>query len=114
MSENTFVIKRNDTSPSLEVQLLDASKNPVNITGASVVFNLGTRDGETLVDGEAATIVTAGTGIVRYDWQAGDTAQSGTHNAEFEVTYLGGRVETFPKSKSPNRNFIQVIIPEDI
>lgn len=114
MSENTFVIKRNDTSPSLEVQLLDADKNPVNLTNATAVFNMGTRDGETLVDGEDVTIVTAASGIVRYDWQEGDTSQAGTHNGEVEVTFFGGKVETFPKSKSPNRNFIQVIIPEDI
>lgn len=109
-----FLIKRNDTGPVLEVQLKDGNKQPVPIFGATVVFNMGTIDGEVLVDRGAVTIVDQETGVVRYPWVAGDTSEAGTHRGEFEVTFIDGRVETFPKSASASRNFIPIVIPEDI
>ena len=49
------------------------------------------------------------TPTVKYEWQPGDTDTEGFYDAEFEVTYSDGTVETFP-----NRGFITVIISPDL
>jgi hypothetical protein len=54
-------------------------------------------------------VTATGTPTVEYSWQAGDTATAGLFEAEFRVTYAGGRIETFP-----NDGFIAVRISEDI
>jgi hypothetical protein len=103
----TFFIKARDTAPSLIYALSPAS---VDLTGATVRFNMRTRTGTVLINRAAAVIVTpTGAPTVRYDWQAGNTDTSGLHEAEFEVTYSGGRIETFP-----NDSFIGVAVTGDI
>lgn len=101
-----FTIKRNDTSPVIEYTF-----EPVtDLTGASVVFNMRRKNGGVVVNRANATIVSPPTdGTVRYAWQSGDTAIAGLFEAEFEVTYPGGAVETFP-----NRDYIIVSIAEDV
>jgi len=111
---DVFLIKRNDTSPVLEAQLKGADLQPMQILGATVLFKMGTTDGTQLVDGGVCTIVDAETGIVRYPWAAGDTSEAGTHRGEFEVTFFDGRIETFPRSQSAAKNFIRIVIPEDV
>ncbi len=104
---DTFFIKKGDTSPSLIFALLPAS---VDLTGATVRFSMRSRAGTVLINRAAAVIVTAtGTPTVRYDWQAGNTDTPGFHEAEFEVSYPGGAVETFP-----NAGFLGVSIASDI
>ena len=105
----TFYIKRNDTSPSMLATLQDASGNAIDITAASVRFHLRPIGSQTVTVDEAATIVTAIDGLVRYDWQAADTATIGSYQAEFEVTYADTTVETFP-----NDGYIRVEIISDI
>lgn len=93
-----FYIKRNDTSPAIAQQLLNGSGVAVDLTGASVRFHMSSSAGVLIVDA-AATIDVAATGMVSYQWQAADTALSGTFSQEWEVTYAGGRIETFPNNK---------------
>ncbi len=105
--QDTHFIKRGDTSPSLLYALEPAS---VVLTGATVRFNMRDAAGAVIVNRAAATIVTAtGTPTVRYDWVGADTDTAGFFDAEFEVTYAGGAVETFP-----NNGFIRVNIDGDI
>lgn len=104
---DTFYLKKGDSSPSLIYALDPAS---VVLTGATVRFNMRLSGGATKVSRAAAVIVTAtGTPTVQYNWQAVDTDTAGTYEAEFEVTYAGGAVETFP-----NSDFIRVQITGDI
>jgi len=105
----TFYIKRNDTSPAMLATLQDANGDAVDITAASVRFHLRPINSQTVTVDEAATIVTAPDGLVRYDWQAADTATIGSYQAEFEVTYADTTVETFP-----NDGYIRVEIISDI
>lgn len=102
-------IKQNDTSPSIQTQFLDGSGLPVDITGnLGVSFHMRDAAGTVKID-TAATVVTAASGIVRYDWLAADTDTAGTFQAEFEVTYSDGKIETFP-----NASYIEVVITDDI
>ncbi len=104
---DTFYLKRGDTSPSL-IYALDPATTV--LTGATARFNMRESGGAVKVNRQAAVIVTAtGTPTVRYDWQAGNVDTAGFYEAEFEVTYPGGAVETFP-----NSDFIRVNISGDI
>jgi hypothetical protein len=107
MSE-TFHLKRGDTSPAIRFVLSPAS---VELTSAAVVFNMRRlADGTLKVNRASATIVTAtGAPTVQYSWQTADTNTAGLYRAEFEVTYLDGKIETFP-----NADFIIVNIADDI
>jgi hypothetical protein len=105
----TFYVKQNDTSPAMLATLQDADGNAVNVTGATVRFHMRAVGSTQVVVDEAATIVTALDGLVRYDWQAADTDTIGSYQAEFEVTYADSSVETFP-----NDGYIRVEIIDDI
>lgn len=104
----TFNLKSNDTSPSL---LYTLSPVTTDLTGATVCFNMRPATGGAVKVSRAAAVVVTETGTptVRYDWTAQDTDTSGTYDGEFEVTYAGGAVETFP-----NTGFIKIVIAKDI
>lgn len=84
----TFTISRGDTSPALRYALLP---DTVDLTGATVVFNM-----RGVLSRAPATVARLAPPAVQYAWQAGDTDQPGLYRAEFEITYPGGQVETFP------------------
>lgn len=105
----TFYIKQNDTSPAMLATLQDASGSAVNITGGSVRFHMRPVGSTTAKVSTTATIVTASTGSVRYSWASGDTDTVGAYQAEFQVTYSDGKIETFP-----NDGYIAVEITDDI
>lgn len=92
-----FNIKQNDTSPSLQATLKDASLTAINLTGASVRFHMKSVDGTLKVDAEM-DVIDELNGIVQYDWQSGDTDTVGAYYIEFEVTYADASVETFPNN----------------
>jgi hypothetical protein len=103
-----FKIKRGDTSPALRMQLVPT----VNLTGATVRFNMtGPFEAPTkVVNRQVGGIVGLATaGVVRYDWRAGDTIKAGVYQAEFEITYSDGTIETFP-----NGEHIQVSVLPDL
>lgn len=102
-----FNIKQNDTSPSLQATLKDASGTAISLTGATVRFHLKSLDGVVKVDA-AMTVTDADNGVIQYDWDAGDTDTAGSYYAEFEVTYNDGSIETFPN----NQNLAIQIRPE--
>ena len=106
----SFYIKQNDTAPSIQVGLTDsAGKIRSMANAASVKFNMTTENGTLVVDHGLGSIVNPTKGIVAYEWQAGDTANVGLHNAEFEITYVNGQVETFP-----NNGYIRVIVKGEL
>ena len=105
----TFYIKRNDTSPAMLASLQDANGDAVDITAASVRFHLRPISSQIVKVDADAVIVTAAQGEVRYNWQAADTDTIGSYQAEFEVTYSDGTIETFP-----NDGYIRVEIISDI
>jgi hypothetical protein len=88
-----FSIKRGDMLPSIRMAFFPET---ISLDGASVLFKMRRIRGEVLID-RAATIITNTPPVVQYDWQTSDTQESGKFEAEWEVTYPGGLVETFPK-----------------
>lgn len=93
----TFYIKQNDTAPAIRFALARGKDlEAADLTGATVVFNMKDQYGTLMVDAQPAVIEDAVNGVVRYDWQVGDTANSGNNYAEFEVRHGLGTIESFP------------------
>ncbi len=94
---NTVVTyKANDTAPPLEATLSWQDGATIDLTGATVVFNLRAKSRGVGVVRGPVTVVDASLGKVRYDWQPGDLAEPGEYLAEFEVTLASGHVITVP------------------
>lgn len=112
MSEKyDFYIKVGNTGPDLQVQFQDEDGNSVDITGNSALtFSMrDKRTGTVAVDGENATPVTEATGIVKYVWDAADTATAGEYEGEFLCTLASGQIISFP-----NKGYISILISEAI
>ena len=99
-----FYIKQNDTSPKIRYALLPT----VDVAGASIKFHMKNSADVTKVDA-AGTIIQANPAIVAYTWLAADTDTVGTFEAEFEVTFADGSVETYP-----NFGNLEIVIADDI
>lgn len=105
-----FYIKQNDTSPSFLITCKDGAGTVVPIVGATVVFNMRAKDSTDMkITRGACEVVDGAAGTARYLWQVGDTDTVGTYEAEFEVTFADGKVETFP-----NRGYKLVKIEDDL
>ncbi|MFK7695410.1 BppU family phage baseplate upper protein [Paenibacillus sp. HJGM_3] len=102
-----FTIKAHDTT-SLRGTLKDANGSVVNLTGATVNFVVVKRD-LTPKFKRAAEITNAAGGQVQYSFTPTDTTEIGIFYGEFEVTYAGGAVETFP-----NEGHIRIMIGSDL
>ena len=103
-----FTLKRNDRLPALRVTCKQADGTVFDLTGCTVAFHLRNQaTGSTKVN-SAATLVTAASGIVEYQWAAIDVDTAGLYHAEFEVTQSGKTI-TFP-----NNGHLVVEITEDL
>mgnify|MGYP001035203391 CR=1 FL=1 len=105
-----FTIKQFDTSPTIGMNLQDATGEPVSIVNAlDVRFHMRLRGQQTLKIDARASVIDAATGVVKYDWMPEDTNTAGRYEAEIEVTYTDGATETFP-----NGGYETIIIIDDI
>ncbi len=105
-----FYIKQNDTRPAIAANLTDANAAAVNLTGATVKFSMRVEPAGTVkVNAATATIDDAEAGQVSYNWTASDTNTADDYEAEFQVTFAGGAVQTFP-----GRNWIAVHVIDDV
>ena len=113
MARVIFDMKQGDLKPALQVTLKDGDGVAVNVTGATVKFSMRNQATRALKINEGTvTLVTAASGIVRYDWVAGDTDTPGLYDAEFEVTYAGpAGPETFPNN---DEHFFTVRVNREI
>ena len=91
-----FTLKTGNTSPALRCILRDGAGVAVPLAGAAVVFSMATQKGVAGITRRPCVITAAAASEVQMNWQAGDTATPGAFHAEFEVTYAGGSVESFP------------------
>ena len=104
-----FSIKQNDTRPILELHLT-LNGSPLDLTGAASVKLLmaSTPGGATTVT-RPGTITTPASGITQFTFQAADTATVGMYNAEVEITWSAGAIETVP-----NADYISIEIVDDL
>lgn len=97
-----FVIKKDNTSPAIERQLTDENGNALDVSSAGDIrFVMGQVPGETpkVGDNLAGNVSMpngGGDGVVKYEWQTGDTDTAGRFKAEFEVEWQDGTIEDFP------------------
>jgi hypothetical protein len=90
-----FVIKQNDTLPSLEAQLIDYAGAPIDLDLCGVHFHMQGYNGLVKIN-RPTTIVNVETGDVKVEWQTGDTDTVGTFKCEFEVNMPDGKIITVP------------------
>jgi len=90
----TFV--QGDTAPDINgiIHEEDSPDDIVDLTDCSVRFQMRKPDDHRYRVNAAATVVDAAAGRVRYSWGANDLSDPGTYVVQWEVTYLGGRVQT--------------------
>jgi hypothetical protein len=110
MPEPTYVLRRNDAGVTIARTLTDEDGDAISIAGATVRFRMAPIAGGATVVDEAATIVGDGTGgQVTYTFAAADSATAGRYLAEWQVTFSGGAIQTFP-----NGGYEDVLVTPDI
>jgi hypothetical protein len=107
-----FSIKCGDRKPSLRATLstrnTDGTTSAVSLTGATVEFRLKAPGARAAKVSRAAVVENAASGIVRFDWAAGDTDTARPdYRAEFRVTFADSTTETFP-----SRGYLTIEIEE--
>jgi len=95
-----------DNVSVIEASLKDGNGNAVNLTGATVILLYREQSSSTSPTSVACTVTDATAGVV----QARPTfSTAGFYVAEFEVTFTGGSVQTFPTA-SP----FKIIVRSDL
>lgn len=82
-----------DTAPDL-TGTLTSNGAPVNLTGATLAVHVRKPDKTTVITLTGA-LVDAPAGKWSAPWGATDLNQAGTYTVEVQVTYSGGKVQTF-------------------
>lgn len=112
-STDPFKIKQGDTLPKLRATVTQGTPaSPVDLTGATVVFNMRASTGgqAVKVNRGSATIVTPASGVVEYTFTAGNTDTPATYQGEFEATLADGGILTFPSGA----DYIYVQVGDDV
>lgn len=92
------VWSKGDKKPAVKGTAEDADGAIPDLDLASVRFYMRNEEtGDMKVDGEAATVVDASTGEVKYEWQDGDTDTVGTFETWFVASWADGEM-TIPNS----------------
>lgn len=104
-----FYIKQGDTLKPIEAVLQDEI-GPINLSSCTVRMIIR-RVGATRVSAlvRTCTLTDAANGRVTMNWQAGDTAKSGSFRAEFEITYPDTK-----KMTVPNNGWVSIVILPDL
>ena len=84
-------INRGDLLPDL-VADLSGTNGPVDLTTAAIEI-VGYRGGVEVI---RRTVTGTSQGVVTMQWQAGDTGVQGMLGVKWEVTWPGGKMQTFP------------------
>ena len=106
-----FVVKQGDLFPPIDAIVRDEDDVVVDVTDATVTFSMRkSRDPATVAisagDGE---VVDGPGGRIRYTFEEGDTDETGTYEAEFEVAPLGG-----DPMKVPTTGYITIVVEEAV
>lgn len=93
---NTIKMFQNDTAPA-RVFVLKENGTVINLTGATVKFKIfdNTTNTVTNAANQTCALTSATAGKVTYTFVTGDLPSAGTYACEVEVTYSGGKIQTF-------------------
>lgn len=80
----------------MEATLTDADGNAVDLTNATIKMHIKKNRSAT-VSTKNMAIVSAAAGTIKYEWQDGDTDESGIYLYEFEVTFPDSTILTIPE-----------------
>ena len=91
--------KQGDTG-NFTATLYNPDGTAANLNGATVKLNVrARRGGSILIDHGPVTVLDANNGRVSYAKQAADVANPGFFFLEWEVTYAGGIITSYPNNK---------------
>lgn len=102
-------LKQNDSYPALRLQLFDDDENPQVLTGFTPTVHIRRSDSSILTVDATMTIIREDIGVVEYEWQGTDTADTGTYIGEVEIDDGSGTTMTFP-----NNGYFMVRITEEL
>lgn len=103
--EATFV--QGDTAPGITAVLHEQgdTASPINLTGATVKFQMRKPDDQLFtVDAAADVVGNPVDGSVSYTWQATDLSVSGEYDVQWEITFSDGKIQT---TAVPNRVLVR-------
>ena len=103
----SITLKRGDTWPPLVVSVSD-DNGAIDLTTASEIRLLLKSSSYTL-ETDPVSPSDAGSGEITYDWQVGDTDNSGTYQLEVEIVWATGQIQTVP-----NDGYGEVKIIDDL
>lgn len=102
MPSADYYLRQGDEGAVIETILRDENGTAVDLNGASIRFHMAPIEGGAVtVNAEAVNeqdTTNGENGHVSYTWQAGDSDTPGLYLSEWEVTYVGGEVQTFPNT----------------
>lgn len=113
-NSDRFIIKRNDTLPALQVCLWYekclGQPAPFSLSSVTAItFSMADDCGYNKVFQQDAQIISYSGGTIQYNWQVGDTNESGSYKGEFELFFDDGK-----KMSIPGVGFIKIQIEDDI
>ena len=109
-----FTIKKGDRREPLTVTLRGSDGQAADLSGlapAAITFRMRKAGAAvSTVDAAVTRIESPATaGRVTYEWAAGDTAEPGLYDAEWEVTFADGKPATFP-----SEGFFTIHVADDL
>ena len=91
----TFV--QGDTAPDITA-IIHEEDDPTSIIDLSTVvgvrFQMRRQDDHRYTVNAAGTVLDGPAGLVSYSWGANDLSVPGTYIVQWEIAYLGGRIQT--------------------
>ena len=115
LDKKKFTIKRNDTLPTLLVNIIDRGclyeKRSFDLSGvASVTFSMLNTDCDYhKISLKPASVFCISGGTLQYIWDPEDTNESGNYLGEFELNFIDGG-----KMSIPQMGGINIKIVDDI
>jgi hypothetical protein len=94
MADLIFV--QGDTAPAISAVLHEAddADAPIDLTGCDVMFQMRKPDDRRYTVNAAAEIEDDEAGQVKYEWGPNDLSVPGEYQAQWEITFGDGRVQT--------------------
>ena len=92
----SLTFTQGDTGPDVNgvIHAEGDPSSPTDLTDATVRFQMRLPEGKVYKVNAVASIDDAVNGVVSYEWGPNDLSRPETYEAQFEVTFPGGKVQT--------------------